>query len=82
MSDRDSTSARALIRAAEIGYEAGLRYVYAGNLPGRVGRYEDTLCPRCGRTLIRRFGFQILENRIDPQGRCPDCATAIAGIWA
>jgi pyruvate formate lyase activating enzyme len=82
MSDRDNTSARTLIRAAEIGYEAGLRYVYAGNLPGRVGHYEDTLCPGCGRTLIRRYGFQILENRIGPRGRCPDCATAIAGIWA
>ena len=81
MTDPDNTPAQALIRAAEIGYEEGLRYVYAGNLPGRVGPYEDTRCPQCHETLIRRYGFYVLENRVTPEGRCPSCQTAIAGIW-
>ncbi|RMF32930.1 MAG: AmmeMemoRadiSam system radical SAM enzyme [Chloroflexi bacterium] len=81
MTDPDNTPARTLIRAAEIGYEEGLHYVYAGNLPGRVGPYEDTRCPHCHETLIRRYGFHVLENRVTPEGRCPSCQTAIAGIW-
>jgi pyruvate formate lyase activating enzyme len=82
MVEPDNTSARALMRAAEIGYEAGLHYVYAGNLPGRVNPYENTRCPGCGLTLIRRYGFQILENRLGASGRCPRCDATIAGIWA
>jgi pyruvate formate lyase activating enzyme len=81
MTDRDNTSVRTLIRAAEIGYGAGLHYVYAGNLPGHVGPYENTLCPGCRTTLIRRYGFRILEDRVGPQGICPECDTRLAGIW-
>src|SRR5712692_3206639 len=82
MTDRDQTTARQLIRAAEIGEEEGLRYLYCGNQPGRVGRYEDTRCHGCGATLIRRHGYQILEDRLTPTaGRCPACATEIPGRW-
>src|SRR5712692_3800890 len=82
MTDRDATAARQLVRAAEIGEEEGLRYVYCGNQPGRVGRYEDTRCHGCGATLIRRHGYQILEDRLTPTaGRCPACATEIPGRW-
>ncbi len=70
-----------LQRAADIGQEAGLRYVYAGNLPGRVGSLEDTHCPKCARPVIKRRGYTILEYRITAQGTCPDCGTAITGIW-
>ncbi len=49
-----ATPAETLRTAAEIGQEAGLHYVYAGNLPGKVGSYEDTLCPNCGTRLIER----------------------------
>lgn len=81
MTDPDNTSAEMLIRAAEIGQEAGLRYVYAGNLPGRVGPYEHTQCPNCGYRLIERYGFVITNYRIGSDGRCPECATLIAGVW-
>lgn len=81
MTDPDNTDARTLLRAAEIGREAGLRYVYAGNLPGQVGEYEDTFCPHCNVRLIRRIGFIVREYRITAQGTCPNCGTPIPGIW-
>jgi pyruvate formate lyase activating enzyme len=70
-----------LLRAVEIGAASGLRYVYAGNHPGRVGRWEDTRCHSCGETLIRRVGFRVLENRLGSSGICPSCATQIPGVW-
>ena len=70
-----------LLRAARIGRDAGLRYVYAGNIPGAVGGLEDTLCPHCGERLIRRRGFRIIDYRLDAAGRCPACATPIPGRW-
>lgn len=81
MTEPDNTEAQGLIRAAEIGLEEGLRYVYAGNMPGRVGRYEHTFCPQCQKMLIERFGYIVLDYRIDAAGSCPDCGTKIAGIW-
>jgi len=80
MTGPDNTSTETLIRAAEIGYEAGLNYVYAGNLPGRVGSHEHTFCPNCKSVLIERYGFRILKNRMKA-GTCPDCKTAIPGVW-
>jgi pyruvate formate lyase activating enzyme len=82
MTDRDGTPVKTLLRAAEIGLTAGLRYVYAGNLPGRVGPFEHTYCPGCRAAVIRRLGYRILEYRLGPGGRCPDCGTALAGRWA
>jgi pyruvate formate lyase activating enzyme len=82
MQDAPPTPADTLSRAAEIGQEAGLRYVYAGNQPGRVGSLEDTHCPSCKKTLIRRHGFHILENHIGADGICPFCPNPIPGIWA
>lgn len=82
MTDRDWTPAQTLVWAAGIGEEEGLKYVYAGNLPGRVGRYEDTRCHACGATLIRRFGYEILEDRVTSNaGSCRECGTRIPGIW-
>ncbi|MGI8553545.1 MAG: AmmeMemoRadiSam system radical SAM enzyme [Dehalococcoidia bacterium] len=78
----DNTTARQLSRAAEIGYEAGLRYVYAGNLPGGVGPYENTYCPGCKTVLVERYGYRILRNRLQEAAACPDCGTRIAGIWS
>jgi pyruvate formate lyase activating enzyme len=80
MTDRGSTPAETLVRAAEIGTEEGLRYVYAGNLPGRVGKWENTRCPECGETVIERFGFQVRRNRL-VGGACPKCQSPIAGRW-
>jgi len=83
MTDPENTSAETLLRAARIGEAVGLKYVYAGNLPGRVGRYEHTFCHHCGALLVERRGYTILMDRLSPhQGRCPDCATTIPGIWA
>jgi pyruvate formate lyase activating enzyme len=80
MTGPDNTSTETLIRAAEIGREAGLNYVYAGNLPGRVGSHEHTFCPNCKSMLIERYGFRILKNRMK-SGTCPACKTAIPGMW-
>jgi pyruvate formate lyase activating enzyme len=82
MLDRPGTTAAALRRAAELGLAAGLRYVYAGNLPGRVGPFENTWCPACGALLIARTGFTVLQDRLTPSGGvCPDCRTRIPGRW-
>jgi len=81
MTGPDNTPAAKLDRAAAIGRAEGLRYVYAGNLPGRVGGLEDTCCPSCRRRLVRRHGFLVLEDCLSPHGRCPACGTVIPGIW-
>jgi pyruvate formate lyase activating enzyme len=79
--DAEHTSAEILQRAADIGQEAGLRYVYAGNLPGRVGPLENTFCPQCRQPLVRRSGYVVRENRITAAGTCPNCGEKIAGVW-
>jgi pyruvate formate lyase activating enzyme len=71
-----------LFRAVEIGKQAGLRHVYAGNLPGRVGNLEDTRCPGCAATLIKRYSYEIDSYRITAEGKCPSCGLAIPGRWA
>jgi pyruvate formate lyase activating enzyme len=81
MQDRDNTSVNALLRAAEIGVKAGLHFVYAGNLPGRVGPYENTFCPSCHALLIERYGYTILQNTIR-NGACPKCQATIPGVWS
>ena len=78
----EQTPADTIQRAAEIGQEAGLRYVYAGNLPGRVGSLENTYCPRCQALLIERTGYSVRSNRITTKGTCSQCGEAIAGVWA
>ncbi|MCX6056345.1 MAG: AmmeMemoRadiSam system radical SAM enzyme [Chloroflexi bacterium] len=75
------TSSELLQRAAEIGQEAGLRYVYAGNIPGKVGSLEDTCCPKCNQQLVRRRGYRILENKLTAEGICPYCGETIAGLF-
>jgi len=82
MSDPDDTKPEDLMRAAEIGKNSGLRNIYAGNLPGRVGGLEDTRCHHCGRTLIRRYGYLIEEYHLTPNGCCPDCGNPVPGRWA
>lgn len=81
MDDAPPTPPSTLLRAAEIGQEAGLHYVYAGNLPGRVGSLEDTHCPHCQANLIQRRGYVISTYRITPDGCCPKCGAKIAGLW-
>ena len=81
MSDRADTSASQLVRAAELGAEEGLRFVYAGNAPGRVGPWENTFCPNCHEELISRYGYLVRDYRITPKGECSKCGTNIPGIW-
>ncbi len=82
MTENANTTAEQLIRACEIGRAAGLRYVYAGNLPGRVGRWENTYCHACDELLIERYGYRIQQMKVRPDGKCPTCATAIPGVWS
>ena len=81
MRDRGPTSVESLTRAAEIGQEAGLHYVYAGNLPGRVKSLEDTYCPKCSTRLIARFGYTLHDYRITAKGTCPQCGAKQPGVW-
>jgi pyruvate formate lyase activating enzyme len=81
MTDAANTDAALLNRAASIGAEAGLRYVYAGNLPGQVGEWENTRCPSCRATLIERFGYLIRGYHLTSTGACPRCDAKVPGIW-
>jgi len=82
MTSPHDTTAADLLRAVKIGRESGLRYVYAGNLPGRVGDLEDTRCHHCGKVLVKRYGYLIEEYNLTPEGTCPACHTAIPGRWS
>jgi pyruvate formate lyase activating enzyme len=82
MDSTPSTTTEGLLAAGLIARAAGMRYVYLGNMPGRVGEWEDTRCHNCGETLITRRGFNVLANRIPPNGNCPRCHTRIPGIWS
>jgi pyruvate formate lyase activating enzyme len=82
MEDREPTSVRALLRAAEIGAAEGLSFVYAGNLPGAVRSWENTYCPGCRGLLVERLGYRVLKNRLGADGRCPDCQRVVPGVWA
>lgn len=77
MLDKPVTPMETLQRAEAIGRAAGLRYVYAGNVPGTSG--EDTHCYQCGTLLIDRYGFYVVKNRIGA-GKCPDCGAVIDGV--
>lgn len=81
MTDPDNTTAASLIRAAEIGAEAGLNFVYAGNRPGEVGNWENTYCPHCQALLIERYGYVILGYHLTNEGTCSKCRQPIPGVW-
>jgi len=76
--DEPRTPVSTLRTARRIGQEAGLRYVYEGNVPGEGG--ENTVCHSCGSLLIRRYGYLIEKNLLD-RGTCPGCGTPVQGIW-
>ncbi len=79
LTDLPPTPVASLERAWKIGRDAGLNYVYLGNVPGHPG--ENTTCPGCGEILIRRVGYRILSNRL-VNGSCPDCQRSIPGVWS
>jgi pyruvate formate lyase activating enzyme len=80
-SPADTTSAD-LRRAAAIGRDAGLRYIYAGNLPGQVDNLEDTRCAHCGELVIQRYGYLIKKYKLTAEGACPSCHMRVPGRWS
>lgn len=78
MRDRGPTPPKTLEAARDIGRAAGLRFVYVGNLG--PGERNDTLCPSCGATVVRRTGFSAEPARLRA-GACPDCGAMVAGVW-
>ena len=78
LTDVPPTPPRRIQAAREIGFEAGLRYVYTGNLPGSRG--EKSFCHACGALLIDRMGFYISSNRL-AGSMCPECGSRIPGVW-
>jgi len=76
LTDVPSTPAASIRMARDIGIEAGLKYVYEGNIPGE--EKEDTFCPECKELLIKRFGFSVMKNIII-DSKCPKCGAKISG---
>ncbi len=76
--DAPATPVSTLERAYQIGKASGLEYVYTGNVPGHP--HDNTYCPQCNSLLIRRFGFDVIQNRLRA-GRCSTCACSISGVW-
>ena len=81
MLDPANTTPAMLTRAAAIGRAAGVRYLYAGNLPGRVGDLEHTFCHGCGERLVARHGYLIQDYRVTRDSTCPKCAMKVPGRW-
>ena len=80
MRDIPATPPATLTRARQIARDAGLQFVYTGNVHDPAG--ATTTCPRCQATLMRRDWYQLLEYRITPAGTCPDCAAPVPGRFA
>ena len=75
--DTPATPVETLELARDLGKQAGLRYIYVGNV---WGEGEKTACPQCGRELISRTGFTVTKNEVR-HGACPHCGTQIAGVF-
>lgn len=78
MTDRPPTPVASIGRARKVGREAGLRFVYSGNVWGDEG--EHTRCPACDKILIERHGFSVIRNLLK-DGKCYDCGEVIEGVW-
>jgi pyruvate formate lyase activating enzyme len=76
-----NTTVTDLMKVVEIGVQAGLKYIYPGNLPGLVGGWEDTKCHHCQATVIKRRGFLVQTNYVGENGNCPSCHKPLPGIW-
>jgi pyruvate formate lyase activating enzyme len=80
MMDRPRTSPATLKKARDIGLDAGLRYVYTGNIPGVLEGAENTYCYSCRELLIERLGYAIQRYYLK-EGKCPKCQAVIDGVW-
>ena len=81
MNDRGSTPVATLLKARKKGKQAGLKFVYLGNMPGKVENTENTYCPECDELLVARIGFRVRDNYLQG-GCCPRCREPIAGRWS
>jgi pyruvate formate lyase activating enzyme len=79
MRDVPPTPVATLRRARRIGQQAGLRYVYTGNVVDAAG--ATTTCPGCGAPVVERAGYRIVGYDLDSSGRCRRCGAAVAGRW-
>lgn len=77
LNDRASTPAKTLIQARQIARDAGLQYVYTGNIHNPEG--DATVCPTCGSPVIMRDWYEIHQYHLTENGRCENCNTPIAG---
>ncbi|MCD6212255.1 MAG: AmmeMemoRadiSam system radical SAM enzyme, partial [Sulfurovum sp.] len=77
MLDHDATKLETLQRAKKIGQQAGLEYIYLGNVPV----HGDTYCPKCNELLIDRTGYTVTVNNLK-EGHCPNCDRVIEGVWS
>ncbi len=80
MLDHNTTREETLEKAWKIGRDAGLKYVYTGNISSGHG-HENTICPKCGEILVKREGMGCLENKIAWNGKCFKCGEKIDGVW-
>jgi pyruvate formate lyase activating enzyme len=80
MRDRDRTPVDTLLRASRHGKHAGIKFVYAGNLPGQVRNAENTYCHSCHELLVERKGFRVLSVHLKSD-RCPSCNILVPGRW-
>ena len=78
MKDVPGTGIESLRRGLEAGRAAGLKYVYAGNIPGES---ENTFCPVCKEEQIERLGYRVVRNSL-VDGHCSNCGSALAGVWS
>jgi pyruvate formate lyase activating enzyme len=78
LTDLPPTPMETIHRAWRIGKDAGLKYVYAGNIPHEES--ENTFCPKCGELLVERDWFSVVKNNI-PGGKCTECSEKIEGVW-
>ncbi len=78
MLDKPVTPIKTLEKAYKIGKEVGLKYIYIGNVVGN--EKENTYCPKCNSLLIKRFGFEVIENHV-VDGRCEFCGYKIDGVF-
>ncbi|MDL2307455.1 AmmeMemoRadiSam system radical SAM enzyme [Desulfovibrio sp. OttesenSCG-928-C06] len=80
MRDIPPTGLDSLERAIEAGKKSGLKYIYAGNVPGHPS--ENTSCPACGTTVLERFAYTTKVNwGAEGPGKCPQCGADIHGLW-
>jgi pyruvate formate lyase activating enzyme len=73
------TTTATLEHARAEAMDAGLQYVYIGNVFGN--KATSTYCPRDDSLLIERIGNRIVENRLSEDGRCPVCKVSVPGVW-